>query len=192
MEVIAAVGLGSNLGNRLLNLRAALKYMDLKRVKAEHAGTFEVLQTSDVFETPPWGVTDQPHFLNACLTAKCTLPPEELLTLLKNIEARMGRQETRRWGERVIDLDILAMGPLIWNSPTLRVPHMDMRRRGFVLIPLAQILPDWVDPVTHRSVAEMTESFKKEHYKEGNYKEEYYKEENSNSKEKGFVRICRL
>jgi 2-amino-4-hydroxy-6-hydroxymethyldihydropteridine diphosphokinase len=178
--VVAAVGLGSNLGNRLLNLRTALKYMNLKSTKTTNPGAFEVLQTSDVFETPPWGVRDQPHFLNACLTARCTLSPEELLALLKDIEARMGRQETRRWGERVIDLDILTMGDLTWDSPDLRVPHADMHRRGFVLAPLAQILPDWVHPVTNRSVAEMAASFRLEGLKE------------KSLKEKEFVRICRL
>ncbi|MDR2136850.1 MAG: 2-amino-4-hydroxy-6-hydroxymethyldihydropteridine diphosphokinase [Synergistaceae bacterium] len=165
MTVVAAVGLGSNLGNRLLNLRNALRH-----VKTANPGALQVLQTSDVFETPPWGVTDQPHFLNACLTAECALSPEELLALLKDIEAKMGRKETRRWGERMIDLDILAMGSLIYSSSGLRVPHADMHRRSFVLVPLAQVLPDWIHPVTNRSVAEMTEDFDKD----------------------GFVRICRL
>jgi 2-amino-4-hydroxy-6-hydroxymethyldihydropteridine diphosphokinase len=169
MAVIAAVGLGSNLGNRLLNLRTALRHL-----RTANPGSFEVLQTSDVFETPPWGVTDQAHFLNACLTANCALPPEELLALLKNIEAKMGRQETRRWGERVIDLDILTMQSLTYKSPSLRVPHAEMHWRGFVLAPLAQILPDWVHPVTNRSVAEMAGDF------------------TENSSKGGFVRICRL
>jgi 2-amino-4-hydroxy-6-hydroxymethyldihydropteridine diphosphokinase len=164
---IAALGLGSNLGNRLLNLRTALRH-----VKAANPEAFKVVQTSDVFETPPWGVTDQPHFLNACLTAECTLSPEELLALVKDIEAKMGRKETRRWGERSIDLDILAMGQVIYESPSLCVPHADMHRRGFVLVPLAQILPDWVHPVTDRSVREMAGDF----CGGGN----------------GFLRICRL
>jgi 2-amino-4-hydroxy-6-hydroxymethyldihydropteridine diphosphokinase len=147
MDQTAALGLGTNLGNRLLNLRTALK-----RLKA---ASLEILRTSDVFETAPWGVTDQPCFLNACLLVACALQPEELLTLLKDIEVQMGRVTTRRWGERVIDIDILTMNSLLYASPTLSVPHADMHRRAFVLTPLAQILPDWVHPEMRRTVTEM-------------------------------------
>jgi 2-amino-4-hydroxy-6-hydroxymethyldihydropteridine diphosphokinase len=165
VTAVAMLGLGSNLGNRLQNLRTALRH-----VRTANPKLLQVLRTSDVFETPPWGVTDQPHFLNACLTAECALSPEELLALLKGIETRMGRKETRRWGERAIDLDVLAIGSLTYGSPGLRVPHVDMHRRGFVLLPLAQILPDWIHPVTSRSVTEMAGDFCGS----------------------GFVRICRL
>ncbi|MDR2529183.1 MAG: 2-amino-4-hydroxy-6-hydroxymethyldihydropteridine diphosphokinase [Synergistaceae bacterium] len=145
-----ALGLGSNLGNRLLNLRTALKH--IKKV-------LEVLAVSDVFETAPWGVTDQPYFLNACLLAECPLSPEGLLALLKSIEKEMGRVETRRWGERTIDLDILTMGTLTLNSPLLQIPHVYLHQRDFVLTPLAQVLPDWVHPLTKRSVSEMASDF---------------------------------
>ena len=144
----AALGLGSNLGNRLVNLRTALKHLEKG---------FEVLATSDVFETTPWGVTDQSHFLNACLLVECSLPPENLLALLKDIEKAMGRVETRRWGERVIDLDVLTLGALVYESPILRVPHAHMHQRDFVLIPLAQVIPGWVHPLTGRSVSEMAD-----------------------------------
>ncbi|MDR1979241.1 MAG: 2-amino-4-hydroxy-6-hydroxymethyldihydropteridine diphosphokinase [Synergistaceae bacterium] len=151
--VITALGAGSNLGNRLSNLRTALRY--LKKAGPE----FEIIRTSDVFETAPWGVTDQPYFLNACFLARCALSPEELLRLLKDIETKMGRGATRRWGERVIDLDILTMGSLVYDSPNLRIPHLDMHRRDFVLIPLSQILPDWVHPITKRAIADMASDF---------------------------------
>ncbi|MDR2522699.1 MAG: 2-amino-4-hydroxy-6-hydroxymethyldihydropteridine diphosphokinase [Synergistaceae bacterium] len=142
----AALGLGSNLGNRMVNLRTALKHLEKE---------FEVLAASDVFETAPWGVTDQPHFLNACLLVECSLPPESLLALLKDIEKVMGRVETRRWGERVIDLDVLTLGALVYESPILRIPHARMHQRDFVLIPLAQVIPGWVHPLTGHSVSEM-------------------------------------
>jgi 2-amino-4-hydroxy-6-hydroxymethyldihydropteridine diphosphokinase len=141
--------LGSNLGNRLVNLRVALRRLQGASEK------LRVTRTSDVFETAPWGVVDQPYFLNACLLADCALPPRELLALLKDVEAKMGRQPSRRWGERVIDLDVLTMGELTLDSPDLRVPHAELHRRGFVLKPLAQLLPHWVHPVTRRSVAQM-------------------------------------
>ena len=151
-----ALGLGSNQGNRLLNLRTAVKYL---RETRREEGQIEVVRKSDVFETAPWGVTDQPHFLNACLLAESDLPPESLLELLKGIEARMGRTTTRRWGERLIDLDILLIDSLLYDSPMLHIPHSDMHRRDFVLIPLAQILPDWIHPGTERSVASMATNY---------------------------------
>jgi 2-amino-4-hydroxy-6-hydroxymethyldihydropteridine diphosphokinase len=141
-----ALGLGSNLGNRLENLRAALRFL---------RELFPIVKTSDVFETAPWGVTNQPHFLNACLLTKDTVRPETLLEQVKDIEKKMGRIATRRWGERVIDIDILLMDSVVLDTPDLRVPHADMHRRDFVLLPLAQILPDWVHPGTGRSVASM-------------------------------------
>jgi 2-amino-4-hydroxy-6-hydroxymethyldihydropteridine diphosphokinase len=145
--VTAALGLGTNLGDRLSNLRVALRLL---------GETFTVLETSDVFETAPWGVTDQPFFLNACLSMECEATPEGLLERVKAIEEKMGRRETRRWGERVIDIDILLMGSLVYDAPGLRVPHADMHRRAFVLVPLAQILPGWVHP-TGQTAASLAE-----------------------------------
>jgi 2-amino-4-hydroxy-6-hydroxymethyldihydropteridine diphosphokinase len=150
---LTALSVGSNLGNRLVNLRAALRHL-------KEAAGLEVTQASDVFETAPWGVTDQPYFLNACILARCALQPEELLRLLKDIEAKMGRAATRRWGERVIDIDILTVDSLIYDSPDLHIPHKDMHRRGFVLVPLAQILPHWVHPVTGRTASDMASDFR--------------------------------
>jgi 2-amino-4-hydroxy-6-hydroxymethyldihydropteridine diphosphokinase len=143
-----ALGLGSNLGNRLENLRAALRFL---------RESFKILKTSDVFETAPWGVTDQPYFLNACLLAECEMPPERLLERVKEIEKKMGRTAARRWGERLIDIDILLMDSLVRDAPDLRIPHADMHRRDFVLIPLAQILPGWVHPVMGRTAASLAE-----------------------------------
>ena len=101
---ILALGLGTNLGNRLGNLRQA------ERAIGEEIGP--ILRASDAFETEPWGVTDQPHFLNACLCLDIDegVDPEELLASLKAIERRMGRKETIRWGARLIDIDILLNG----------------------------------------------------------------------------------
>jgi 2-amino-4-hydroxy-6-hydroxymethyldihydropteridine diphosphokinase len=153
---VTAIGLGSNLGNRLMNLRTAFRLL----AETLHcAAEKRLIRASDVFETEPWGVTDQPYFLNACLTTESALPPEELLLRVKRIEADMGREVTRRWGERKIDIDVLFMGSTIYESPTLRVPHPEMHRRDFVLIPLAQISPRWVHPVTKRAVSDMAFDF---------------------------------
>lgn len=128
MEPIA-LALGANLGNRLANLRQALH-------RLEALGT--VLKRSDVFETEPWGVTEQPRFLNACLLMKTDLDPEALLAAAKGIERTMGRRETVRWGARNIDVDILLCGSLLYESPRLRIPHAHLADREFVLVPLAQ------------------------------------------------------
>jgi 2-amino-4-hydroxy-6-hydroxymethyldihydropteridine diphosphokinase len=120
------------------------------------------MRASDVFETAPWGITDQPCFLNACALLECALSPRELLESLKDIEARLGRTMTRRWGERLIDLDILLIDSLIHREADLCVPHPEMHRRGFVLVPLARIIPDRVHPLTGRTIASMASDFPEE------------------------------
>lgn len=136
----AALGLGTNLGNRLANLRKAVRYL---------RENMNIIAKSDVFETEPWGVTDQPRFLNACVLAEPkgneSFEPERLLSTVKDIEKRVGRIDTRRWGERVIDIDILLIDSLVYESEILKIPHPYMRERLFVLTPLSQILPDYID-----------------------------------------------
>ena len=141
-----ALALGANLGNRLANLRQALHRLEV-------LGT--VLKRSDVFETEPWGVAEQPRFLNACLLMKTDLEPEALLAAVKGIERDMGRRETVRWGARNIDVDILLCGALLYESPHLQIPHAHLADREFVLVPLAQILPNWRHPALGRTVMDM-------------------------------------
>ena len=151
---VLALGLGTNLGNRLGNLRQAARAIE------EDIGP--ILRASEVFETEPWGVTDQPHFLNACLCLDIDgeSDPEALLASLKAIERRMGRKETIRWGARLIDIDILLIGDRIYESPALRIPHLHLSERTFVLTPLIQILPGWSHPLTGKSLEEMSEALK--------------------------------
>ena len=153
---VLALGLGTNLGNRLGNLRQAARAIE------EDIGP--ILRASEVFETEPWGVTDQPHFLNACLCLDIDgeSDPEALLASLKAIERRMGRKETIRWGVRLIDIDILLIGDRIYESPALRIPHLHLSERSFVLTPLIQILPGWSHPLTGKSLEEMSEALKDE------------------------------
>lgn len=153
---VLALGLGTNLGNRLGNLRQAVRAIE------EDIGP--ILRASEVFETEPWGVTDQPHFLNACLCLDIDgeSDPEALLASLKAIERRMGRKETIRWGARLIDIDILLIGDRIYESPALRIPHLHLSERSFVLTPLIQILPGWSHPLTGKSLEEMSEALKDE------------------------------
>ena len=151
---VLALGLGTNLGNRLGNLRQAARAIE------EDIGP--ILRASEVFETEPWGVTDQPHFLNACLCLDIDgeSDPEELLASLKAIERRMGRKETIRWGARLIDIDILLIGDRIYESPALKIPHLHLSERSFVLTPLIQILPGRSHPLTGKSLEEMFEALK--------------------------------
>ena len=148
---IAALGLGSNLGDRLGNLREAVE-----RLKP----LGPLMAKSDVFETEPWGLKEQPSFLNACLTVSPALEPEALLAFVKDVERDMGRQKTVRWGARNIDIDILLMGDRVFNTEALQIPHVNLPNREFVLVPLMQILPRWRHPALGLSAAEMLQALR--------------------------------
>ena len=140
------LGLGSNLGDRLGALRAAL--MRLARL-----GTLE--QVSSVYETEPWGVTDQPAFLNLCCRLQTDLAPEALLAETQAIEHQLGRRSGRRWGPRLIDIDLLTYEDCQLNTAELVLPHPLISERAFVLIPLAELAPTLHVPGTRGSVAEL-------------------------------------
>ena len=132
------LGIGGNLGERRAMLRSAV---------AGIRGVLEDVRVSSLYETAAWGVTDQPAFLNAVVRGRTSLPPLELLDALQAIENDLGRVRGRRWGARVIDIDILLYGAEVIDEPRLTVPHPYMTQRGFVLRPLADLaagltLPD--------------------------------------------------
>ena len=141
--------LGSNLGNRLQNLRDAVR-------KLEAFG--HVSAKSDVFSTEPWGGIPQPDYLNACvkIESQSHQEPHEILRAVKNFEREIGRVESVRWGARKIDIDILLMDDLVYHSQDLDIPHIRIPERMFVLVPLSQIVPDnWRHPVNGKSIREM-------------------------------------
>lgn len=140
------IALGTNLGERLDNLRAALDTM---------APDVTVLAESHVYETPPWGYEDQPAFLNMVVKAETGLEPESLLTYLKQIEVGLGREKSVRWGPRLIDLDILFYDDLVIDTPPLVIPHPRLHERAFVLVPLADVAPEVVHPVSGEFVWEL-------------------------------------
>jgi 2-amino-4-hydroxy-6-hydroxymethyldihydropteridine diphosphokinase len=143
------ISLGSNLGNRTANLLTAIDHMQ--------EGIANI-QKSLIYETPPWGVVEQPAFLNMVISGTTLLTPMRLLAFLKSIEVEMGRVKTRRWGPREIDLDILLFGNLQLHRPRLTIPHANICQRAFVLVPLADLSPQLVIPGTNRTVAQWLQS----------------------------------
>lgn len=119
-----------------------------------------IIRTSSHYETEPWGVKDQPRFINMALEACTFLGPLNLLQLLKDIERSLGREQTIRWGPRTIDLDILFYDDLIFSSEDLIIPHPLLHERMFVLEPLAEISPDRVHPVLKKSVRSLLDTLK--------------------------------
>ena len=145
-EHIVYLALGSNLGNRLANLKQAV---------AALSPQMEVKAKSHVYETPPRGYEDQPRFLNQVIKLKTYLEPEPLLKHIKRLEATLGRKASFQNGPRLIDIDILFYDDLILNTASLVIPHPRLHERGFVLLPLMDIDPDLVHPANQKSVREM-------------------------------------
>ncbi len=140
----AYIGIGSNLGSREDNCKAAIRHLIDDGIK--------ILRISSGIETEPWGVKEQPKFINMAVQVKTDLDPESLLRSLKNIETRLGRSPGTRWGPRVIDLDILLYNDLVMKTDKLEIPHPRISERDFVLAPLAEIAPDLVHPVLKKSI----------------------------------------
>lgn len=131
----AWLGLGSNLGDRAAAIGAAIRALGA-------APAITVRRLSRLYETPPWGDTDQGPFLNAAAEIETTLDPHALLDLCLAIEAELGRVRERRWGPRRIDIDLIHMDGVEISDDRLTLPHPHWRERVFVLVPLAEIAPD--------------------------------------------------
>ncbi|MBM4137054.1 MAG: 2-amino-4-hydroxy-6-hydroxymethyldihydropteridine diphosphokinase [Nitrospira sp.] len=144
---IAYIGIGSNLGNREENCHRAIQLLENKGIVMR--------KRSSLYETEPWGVKDQPKFINMAIEIETELEPEELLKTLKDIEKEVGREESFRWGPRIIDLDILLFDDIILDKDYLRIPHPFMHERDFVLKPLCEIAPDKKHPVIRMSVHDL-------------------------------------
>jgi len=140
------LALGSNLGNRAANLKEAINSLSPQ---------MEVKAKSKVYETPPWGYAEQEKFYNQVLRVQTYLEPEPLLKHLKRLEVALGRKASFQNGPRLIDIDILFYDDRVLNTPVLDIPHPHVHERGFVLLPMMDIAPDFVHPVTQRSVREM-------------------------------------
>lgn len=149
-QTTAYIGLGSNLGDKEAHLRRAVAEIE--------KAIGQVTALSSFYVTQPWGFSTEHTFLNAALAVSTALSPVELLDATQQIERAMGRKQKTEGGsytDRIIDIDLLAYGDVVLNTPRLTLPHPFLHRREFVLRPLAEIAPDWVHPVLKTSVAQL-------------------------------------
>lgn len=141
----AAIALGSNLGNSYQILRAALETLDC-------FSSITVEAVSETYQTVAVG-PPQPDYLNACAVLSTNLEPQLLLDTLLEVEAQFGRVRWERWGARLLDLDLLLFDDLVIEQSGLQIPHPRMVERAFVLIPLADVAADWVEPISGKAIA---------------------------------------
>jgi 2-amino-4-hydroxy-6-hydroxymethyldihydropteridine diphosphokinase len=139
--------LGSNLGDRAGNLRRASASLQ------ESVG--DILNSSSVYQTEPWGLTAQPAFLNQVIVLDCGLSAKDLLYAAKQIEQNLGRESGERWGPRQLDIDILFFGDDIIHEPDLVVPHPGIVSRRFTLVPLCEIAADFVHPALKKTCEQL-------------------------------------
>jgi len=146
------LGLGSNVGDRKENLDRALGFLS-ERLRVE--------EVSSIYDTTPEDNPDQPRFLNLVAHVYTTLEPQGLLALLKGIESKLGRTPSARYSPRPMDIDILFYGKQVLNTPTLTIPHARIPERAFVLVPLNEIAPELIHPVSGKSVKQILAELKR-------------------------------
>ena len=145
------LGLGSNVGDRFVNLKNAIE-------KIKNIEDTEVIQCSSIYETEPWGKRDQDFFYNMAAEVNSKLIPFKLIYKLKDIENQLGRIRTEKWEERNIDIDILFYEDEVIITDFLEIPHPEIEKRKFVLVPLNEIAPDFIHPVYKKTISELLES----------------------------------
>lgn len=143
------LGLGTNLGDRGMNLQEALVLLEKWEIF--------VVRTSRMYETQPIGIVDQPMFLNMVAEMETEKSPQDLLSTLHVIERSLGRDRSREqfWGPRMIDVDLLFYGDVVVDKPDLIIPHPRLQERKFVLVPMAEIALDFLHPVLKKTVGEL-------------------------------------
>jgi dihydroneopterin aldolase/2-amino-4-hydroxy-6-hydroxymethyldihydropteridine diphosphokinase len=147
------LGLGSNIGDRKKYLEEAIE--EIKKIPDT-----KVTKLSGIYETEPWGFKEQAEYLNAVIEIETEINYPELLKEVKNIEIRLGRDKTDKWKSRKIDIDILFYGDLVYEDEKLHIPHKHIEDRNFVLVPLNEIEPDFVHPVTKKKISEILQNSK--------------------------------
>jgi 2-amino-4-hydroxy-6-hydroxymethyldihydropteridine diphosphokinase len=147
MQTEVVLGIGGNKGDRAAYLKTAIEALS-KQVT--------LVVCSQIYETEVWGgVATNGNFLNQVVCIQTDLDPTSLLELIQGIELDLGRTREQHWGDRTIDIDILYFGAEIWNTPTLSIPHPYLAQRGFVLQPLAEILPKKIHPILKKTTLEL-------------------------------------
>ena len=144
---LKALLLGANLGERAQTLHRAADLI------AERIGL--IVRQSKLYETAPWGITDQPSFLNQVILVETALAPEAVLEQTQAIEHELGRVQDVKWGARIIDIDLLYYDQQIIDSDRLTVPHPYLHERRFTLVPLAEVAPDFMHPVLQKTSLEL-------------------------------------
>lgn len=148
-----AIALGSNLGDSQMILESALKALDDSvGISVEKRSHWYQTKAVTLSNTPP-----QPDYLNGCALLKTTLAPTQLLQTLLSIESQFGRVRREQWGPRTLDLDLLLFNDVILNMSHLKIPHPRMIDRAFVLIPLAEIAPTWIEPISGQTIAQLAQ-----------------------------------
>ncbi|MCI0893369.1 MAG: 2-amino-4-hydroxy-6-hydroxymethyldihydropteridine diphosphokinase [Chloroflexi bacterium] len=164
-KVTAYLGLGTNLGAREVNLKRAAHLLTAPGPLLDRnppslgdetrLAHLQLIRSSSIYETAPWGYVNQPRFLNCVLEVETGLSPSELLRFVQGLEAGMGREPSSRYGPRIIDLDILLYGDQTVQQPDLQIPHPRLHQRAFVLIPLAELAPDLVHPTLSITIGQL-------------------------------------
>ena len=147
---IAYLCLGSNSGNRLQFIEQAISLINL-------AENIKIIRSTALYETEPWGVKKQNWFLNIIVEIKTDLSPQDLLLKCMSIEKTLGRNRDKeqRWGERTIDIDIIFYNKDVVNTDMLTIPHPRMHQRAFVLVPLLELIPDFIHPVLNKTISDL-------------------------------------
>jgi len=143
------ISLGTNLGDRIQNLK--------KAVQSIEASLGEIIRQSSLYETKPWGKSDQPDFLNQVVLVLTDKIPQTCLNTLSSIERQLGRTREEKWGARIIDLDLLYVNDQIINTETLILPHPGIPQRRFVLVPMTEIAPDFIHPLLLKNQKQLLE-----------------------------------
>ncbi|MDB4162422.1 2-amino-4-hydroxy-6-hydroxymethyldihydropteridine diphosphokinase [Saprospiraceae bacterium] len=143
---IAHIHIGTNQGDLANNLRTAI---DKLRSKGN------ILDKSHLYETEAWGKVDQPNYYNMAVTYETKLDPYALLQLVNEIEDELGRVRKEKWGERIIDLDVITYDDKVISDEKLTIPHKHMAERNFVLVPMIEIAGEWIHPVKDKTIDEL-------------------------------------
>jgi len=142
---VVYLSVGSNKEDRLSNIKELIE--QIKKTES-----LKIISVSSLYETEPVGFKKQKKFYNMCMKAETNLNPYELLSLLKNMEKNQGRKNSAKWGPRIIDADILYFDNLILKDKKLEIPHPEIHNRKFVLIPLEEVEPDFIDPRSQKKI----------------------------------------